>query len=228
VFVHSTNHKGAVAEAKIAAAAVELGVPVLRPQSEHGRYDLVFEIAERFWRVQCKWGAVHPDGGVIRIRVGNCRYTPNGYVRTAYDETEIDLLGIYCGDLDECFLLPVSVISGKRLLHLRTRAPANSQRACITLASDHKFSGAVAQLGERLNGIQEARGSSPLSSTSPADSSQFVGAHEFREHFGYWMEQAAAGVELTVTRHSRPHVRLGPVQLTIPVADPAGSTPAPG
>ena len=28
-----------------------------------------------------------------------------------------------------------------------------------------KFSGAVAQLGERLNGIQEVRGSTPLSST---------------------------------------------------------------
>jgi hypothetical protein len=27
---------------------------VLRPQFEHGRYDLVFEINERFFRIQCK------------------------------------------------------------------------------------------------------------------------------------------------------------------------------
>src|SRR6266571_6354984 len=32
---------------------------------------------------------------------------------------------------------------------------------------DCSSSGAVAQLGERLNGIEEVRGSSPLSSTSP-------------------------------------------------------------
>ncbi len=38
------NHKGAVAEAKIAAAAIELGVPVLKPMSEHGRYDLIFDL----------------------------------------------------------------------------------------------------------------------------------------------------------------------------------------
>jgi hypothetical protein len=52
--MHDTNHKGNVAEAAIAAAAVELGIPVLRPQFEHGRYDLVFEINERFFRIQCK------------------------------------------------------------------------------------------------------------------------------------------------------------------------------
>lgn len=53
VFVHDPNHKGNVAEAAIAAAAVKLGVEVLRPQLEHSRYDLVFEIGSRFVRVQC-------------------------------------------------------------------------------------------------------------------------------------------------------------------------------
>ena len=41
---YDTNRKGAIAEAEIAAAAVTLGASVLRPISEHGRYDLVFEI----------------------------------------------------------------------------------------------------------------------------------------------------------------------------------------
>ena len=44
MFVLTTNQKGAIAEAEIAAAAVRTGVPVLRPMAEHGRYDLVFEI----------------------------------------------------------------------------------------------------------------------------------------------------------------------------------------
>jgi len=56
--VLSTNRKGAIAEAKIVAAATELGVPVLRPVQEHGRYDLAFEIGDRILRVQCKWGAL--------------------------------------------------------------------------------------------------------------------------------------------------------------------------
>jgi PD-(D/E)XK endonuclease len=51
----STNRKGAIAEAEIAAAAVRLGIPVLRPIQEHGRYDLAFEVGDRILRVQCKW-----------------------------------------------------------------------------------------------------------------------------------------------------------------------------
>jgi prevent-host-death family protein len=35
-----------------------------------------------------------------------------------------------------------------------------------------------------------------------------VGAHEFRNHFGFYMERAAAGEEILVTRRGRPSVRL--------------------
>jgi prevent-host-death family protein len=35
-----------------------------------------------------------------------------------------------------------------------------------------------------------------------------VGAHEFRERFGYWMDRAAAGAELVVTRHGKPTARV--------------------
>lgn len=36
------NHKGNVAELAIATEAARLGLSVLRPMTEHGRYDLVF------------------------------------------------------------------------------------------------------------------------------------------------------------------------------------------
>jgi prevent-host-death family protein len=35
-----------------------------------------------------------------------------------------------------------------------------------------------------------------------------VGAHEFRNHFGYYMERAAAGAEVNVSRRGRPYVRM--------------------
>jgi PD-(D/E)XK endonuclease len=74
--MHDTNHKGNVAEAAIAAAAVELGIPVLRPQFEHGRYDLVFEINERFFRIQCKWSP--RQGDVVVVRLSAYRMTTRG------------------------------------------------------------------------------------------------------------------------------------------------------
>jgi prevent-host-death family protein len=41
-------------------------------------------------------------------------------------------------------------------------------------------------------------------------SSEEVGAHKFRNHFGYYMERAAAGTEILVRRRGRPYARLGP------------------
>jgi len=38
-----------------------------------------------------------------------------------------------------------------------------------------------------------------------------VGAHEFRDRFGYHLARAVAGADTVITRHGRPAARLGPV-----------------
>jgi prevent-host-death family protein len=60
--------------------------------------------------------------------------------------------------------------------------------------------------------MHEVAGSSPAGSTSQADGRGdiTVGAHLFRNHFGYWMERAAAGEEILITRRGRRYARLGP------------------
>src|SRR5690348_14058838 len=83
-----SNWKGNVAELKIAAAAADLGIPVLQPMTEHGRYDLEFELAGELKRVQCKWGAV--KDGIVQVRVGGSYHSPTrGYVLSTYDSSEI-------------------------------------------------------------------------------------------------------------------------------------------
>jgi prevent-host-death family protein len=206
--VHSPNHKGAVAEAMIAAHAIKLGIDVLKPATEHGRYDIAFDLGNRFVRVQCKWGSLANE--VIRANLGSSTASPRGgYVRRSYSPGEIDCFAIYCGELDSCYLLPADGFAGRFLVHLRVGPPRNSQRAALNWASSYELTaGAVAQLGERRDGIAEARGSSPLSSTPAAEESTTVGAHRFRNHFGFYMERAEAGEEILVTRHGRPTVRL--------------------
>jgi prevent-host-death family protein len=214
------NLKGAIAEAKIAAAAPELDIPVLRPMAEHGRYDLAFEVGDRILRVQCKWGGLDKASGVIKVNLQSYRLTYSGYVRRCYTSDEIDCVAVYCGAVDRCYLLPSDLIAGRRAIYLRLTAARNSQRACINLASDYEFSGAVAQLGERRRGTPKATGSSPVSSiqASPRQLGTVVGAHQFRNHFGYYMERAAAGEEVLVTRRGRPLVRLSPAQGWLPIA----------
>jgi prevent-host-death family protein len=205
----TSNHKGAIAEMKIATAATEVGVPVLRPMTEHGRYDLAFEIGDRILRVQCKWGALDDDGAVIKVPLQSNFLTPGGYVRSPYRPEEIDMVAVYCQPLDRCYLLPSVLVCGRTGILLRLTPARNGQRACINLASDFEFSGAIAQLGEHLHGMQGVAGSSPASSTP---STVDVGCHQFRNHFGYYLERAAAGEEIRISRRGRPYARLVPAE----------------
>jgi prevent-host-death family protein len=207
--VLSSNRKGAIAETKIAAAATELGISVLRPIVEHGRYDLAFEVEGEILRVQCKWGTLDGAAGVIKVNLQTCRYTPSGYVYGSYSADEIDAVAVYCGEQDRCYFLPIALVAGRRSIFLRTAPPLNGQRACINLATDFEFPGAIAQLGEHLSGTQGVGGSSPPSSTP---STTEVGSNQFRNHFGYYLERAAAGDEILIRRHGRPYARLVPVQ----------------
>ncbi len=155
--------KGSIAEAAIAAEAVKLGVVVLRPLVEGRRYDLMFDIDGMLLRVQCRWG--NYKGAVIAAHIGTCRLTPRGYVRTTYATSEIDAIGIYCADLDKCYLVPVNDVAGQSYLHLRLTPAANNQELAIKYAATYELKGAIAQLGERVAGSHEVGGSSPPGST---------------------------------------------------------------
>jgi PD-(D/E)XK endonuclease len=156
------SHKGNIAEAKLAAAAIEFGIGVARPLCDGGRYDLILDLHPELVRVQCKWAPRKGDVLVVRFRT--CRCTPNGYVRGIYSSDEVDAIGAYCPELDRCYLLPMAEFAGQGFAHLRLAPSRNNQKTGVRMASAYEL-GAIAQLGERLHGMQEVAGSSPASST---------------------------------------------------------------
>jgi prevent-host-death family protein len=209
------NHKGNVAELAIAKEAADLGLSVLKPLTEHERYDLALGIGGRLLRVQCKWASV--KGDVIYVRLKSAYHSPGrGYVVTTYGATEIDAVAVYCGELNRCYFLPIDLVAGTGVICLRLKETRNNQRAALNWATEYEFRGAVAQLAERVAGSDEAEGSNPSSSTNQDTSSEAtveeVGAHQFRNRFGYYMERAAAGTKVHVSRHGKPYVRLMPVE----------------
>jgi hypothetical protein len=159
----TSNQKGAIAEAEFYCAAVWAGVPVSRPMSEHGRADLILELEGSLRRIQCKWGNL--SKGAVSVRIGTCRLTPQGYVRTTYGADQVDAFGIYCAALDRCYLLPISEAARQIQVHLRVDPAKNNQHVGLKYAAQFEFPGAIAQLGERQSGTLEAAGSSPASST---------------------------------------------------------------
>ena len=174
------NQKGAIAEEVISAEATKLGIVVSRP---------------------------NVDAGVVKVNLVSSWCTPSGYARTAYAVGEVDLFAVYCGEQNRCYLLGADWLVGRRAIWLRLSEPRNGQRACVNLASDFTFDGAIAQLGERLAGSQQVAGSSPASSTSCVPPT-VVGANRFRDRFGWYMERAAAGEVFEITRHGRPFARI--------------------
>jgi prevent-host-death family protein len=209
---HDPNRKGNAAELAIAAEAARLGLEVWHPLTEHGRCDLVLGIGGRLYRVQCEWGA--RVGEKIQVRLSTSRYSPTrGYVVKKYDCSEIDLVAVHCGDLGTSYLLPPKLFEGRSNVWLRTAPAINGQRAALNWATDYEMPGAVAQLAERFAGSEEARGSNPLSSTPQAESApsiEEVGAHQFRNHFGYYLDRASSGTEVLVRRRGRPYASLCP------------------
>lgn len=215
----TTNDKGLIAELEIELAAVRHGIPVYRPP-EHARCDLAFDVGGRLLRVQCKCGRLSAGGDVVIVRTARHRLSTNGYLVDTYSEDEVDLFGVYAGEVDRCFLIPAARAVHKRMLHVRLAPPRNNQSACITLGDDYEFSGAIAQLGERSAGSRKVAGSNPASSTAPPDPIT-VGSNPFRDRLGYWMERAAGGDEVVVTHRGRPRVRLSPAT----GEEPGGSRP---
>jgi prevent-host-death family protein len=213
------NRIGAIAETAVAAEATRLGFDVLRPITDGGRYDLAFETGHSLIRVQCKSAQRH--GEVVVVRAHASRRTATGYLRTTYSRDEVDVIAAYCPDLNRCFAVPITAFAVGGTLHLRLSPARNGQRAGLHFADDYPL-GAIAQLAERPAGSRKGVGSSPTSSTpsptAPAPAPTIVGAHEFRNRFGWYMERAAAGEDILVTRRGKPHLRLSAVAPALDLA----------
>jgi prevent-host-death family protein len=207
----TTDQKGAAAELAIATEAARLGIGVSKPLTDGHRYDLVFDVPVGLLRIQCKWSQRAEDVVVVRARTS--RRTSTGFKRGTYSPDEVDYVAAYCPDINRCFAVPIIDFEPCGQMHLRLSPTRNGQRAGLHFADDYAL-GAIAQLEERRYGIPEAGGSSPPSSTAAGalEAPVAVGAHEFRNRFGWYMERAAAGEELLVTHRGRPRIRIAPAQ----------------
>jgi hypothetical protein len=169
----SSDQKGSIAETAVIHEAVKLGIGVLKPVNDGLRYDLVLDIDERLVRVQVKWASRKAD--VIDVRCYSSRRSAAGFVRRPYTLREIDAVVAYCPELGRCYFLPLDDFGERTEIRLRLAKARNNQEAGVNRAEDYEFAarlgepGAVAQLGERVAGSHEVRGSIPLGSTALSD-----------------------------------------------------------
>src|SRR4051812_24947029 len=114
----------------IAAEAIKLGIDVYAPVNQGTRCDLVFDLAGKLTRVQCKWASRY--GNVLIVRCYRNRRTKDGMLTRTYTADEIDAFAAYSMDLGRCYFLPV--VPGKRNIQLRLAPSRNNQHIGINWA----------------------------------------------------------------------------------------------
>jgi hypothetical protein len=133
----TTDQKGAITEAEIAAAAIRLGVGVFKPLSDGERYDLIFDLRPRLMRVQCETAVL--KGSVLAVPCYSARRSRNGFVKRFYSATEIDAIAAYNVDLDRSYFFPFDEIRNRANLQLRLDPCRNNQRIGVSWAADFDF-----------------------------------------------------------------------------------------
>lgn len=156
--VHHTKDKGDLGVAKVFADLVGRGFGILFPATEHAPFDLVaFDGDGRFLRVQVKYRSAR--NGVVKVVFQSSWADRHGSHVRPMDKGSVDVVAIYCPDVDKCFYIDPS--RHGRVVTLRLTPAANGQKVGI-LHAGHFGELPPVGLGAALDGGVSAQ---PLSST---------------------------------------------------------------
>lgn len=139
----SPSQKGGIAEAKVLAALVELGVRVSVPFQDDSPYDFVVDVAGGLFRTQVKWAPLGKRGSIV---VPTCWRGDGRANRQVYsDDRAVDVFIAYCPETDTCYLIPHSEATD-RATSLRVVPAKNNQSDGVRLASEYELSRMIEKL----------------------------------------------------------------------------------
>jgi len=131
---HHTKDKGDLGVAKAHADLVQQGFMVLFPATEHAPFDLVAYSGDQFIRVQVKYRSLR--SGAVRVEFASMWADRNGTHRRPIDKAQIDVVCIYCPEVDECFYLWPSNHGG--VVSLRVAPARNGQSLGVHPAATYR------------------------------------------------------------------------------------------
>lgn len=106
----TTNRKGNISELKFRTRAVERGFNLYTPDFGDSRCDLVIEhpTTGTLYRIQIKTGR-YRNGSIVFNTYSMS--TENGKTTRKFYVGVVDYFGVYCPELDKCYLVPVRQIA---------------------------------------------------------------------------------------------------------------------
>ena len=134
---------GNITEMSVALAFQKMDIPVAFPFGDCERYDLIVEIKNKLYKVQCKTSSYH-RGDTSKISF-SCRSTSTSkgkVVHHSYSSEEIDFFATIWED--KCYLVPVGQASSEKVLRLEP--PKNNQTTGVNMLEDYSLEKVVNSL----------------------------------------------------------------------------------
>lgn len=122
----NTKEKGELSQLNLELKLLQRGYTILEPFGDSQRYDFVVEKDGKFERIQCKTGRLR-GGSVV---FSSCSSNHRNGKKYPY-ANQIEYFGIYCPDLDSCYLIPEKSVTNKDTCRLRVDMPRKNNSRFI-------------------------------------------------------------------------------------------------
>ncbi len=133
---HHTKDKGDLGVLKAQVDLTEKGWLILKPQTEHAPFDLVIYKDGTFKKVQVKYRSL-TKSGTLEVRLFSYWSNKAGVNKSPAEVSEIDIVCIYCPEIDKCCYVKIEDISKGLGLTLRVKTPKNNQKISVKMFSDY-------------------------------------------------------------------------------------------
>lgn len=133
--IDDSNLKGVLTELRVQQEFLKYGFNVSVPVNPASRYDMIVDINNNLYKVQCK--TAHPSDGGFSISLYSTNKLNGRYFKNTYDRSEVDLFATTYND--KVYIIPNTEIANKKVLTLRTTPPINHQTVNINYAENYQF-----------------------------------------------------------------------------------------
>jgi hypothetical protein len=130
---HHTKDKGDLAVLKVMASLGSQDFLILNPLTEHAPFDIVAYKNKDFIRIQVKYRRM--SKGAIEVGLRSSWADKNGSHMLPFNNSEVDLIAVYCPDTDTCYYVKTDEVS--QSFSIRVNLPKNNQFKKVRLAKDY-------------------------------------------------------------------------------------------
>ena len=133
----NTKQVGNLVELQCATRLYELGCAVSIPFGNSEKYDLIIDVNDKLYKIQCKHSSEYFDEfGELEYIKFKCTWqshNSNSWTQNKYKENEIDYFATFYND--ECYLIPQSECSNEK--RLRIKPTKNNQTKGVSFLKDY-------------------------------------------------------------------------------------------